>query len=262
MVLTEPFVVPPPSTADAGPVPLLFLISDTGGGHRGAARAVGEALDRRYPGRFAPVLCDPLRGPAVPWPLRLIAGWYGPVIRRAPWLWGAAYHACDSRAGMWLLERTLLRLAIGPVAAAASAGRPAAVVSFHPLTGQAAIEARNTAAPGAPVVTVVTDLARMHAAWRFPSADLVVSGWPPVASRFTSAPADRAAIRRSLGLDGQRFLRSCWRAVPRAAAASAGGPGRSCAASPMPAWSRSAATTAASSAGSAGARRGRAGDCG
>jgi 1,2-diacylglycerol 3-beta-galactosyltransferase len=206
MVSNQPFAAPPPSPAPGGPAPLLFLISDTGGGHRSAARAVGEALDRRYPGRFAPVLCDPLGGPAVPWPLRLITGWYGPVIRRAPWLWGAAYHACDSRAGMWLLERTLLRLANGPVAAAASGCRPAAVVSFHPLTGRAAIVARNTAVPGAPVVTVVTDLARVHAAWRCPPADLLVSGWPPVASPFTSAPADRASIRRSLGLDGPRFL--------------------------------------------------------
>jgi hypothetical protein len=45
------------------PLPLLFLIADTGGGHRSAARAVSQALDRMYPGRFAPVLCDPLGGP-------------------------------------------------------------------------------------------------------------------------------------------------------------------------------------------------------
>lgn len=206
MVLTQHFTAPPPAPPSGGQVPLLFLISDTGGGHRSAARAVSEALEHRYPGRFAPVLCDPLRGPATPWPLRLITGWYGPLIRRAPWLWGAAYHACDSRAGMWLLERTLLRLASNPVMAAATACRPAAVVSFHPLTGQAAIAARNTAVPGAPVTTVVTDLARVHAAWRSPRPDLLISGWPPVSATFTSAPADRASIRQSLGLDGQRFL--------------------------------------------------------
>src|SRR5580693_2152980 len=97
-------------------VPLLFLIADTGGGHRTAARAVGESLERAYPGRFAPVLCDPLGGPGSARLLRWVTGLYGPVVRRAPWLWGAAYHLCDSRPAAALLARTLLRLAHGPAA--------------------------------------------------------------------------------------------------------------------------------------------------
>ncbi|MGH3394031.1 MAG: MGDG synthase family glycosyltransferase, partial [Streptosporangiaceae bacterium] len=247
-VLTEHVVAAPPARlrpARRGPVPLLFLIADTGGGHRSAARAVAEALERRYPGRFAPVLCDPLGGPGSAWPLRLVTGWYGPVIRRAPWLWGAAYHACDSRPAMWLLERTLLRLATEPVSAAARVHRPAAVVSFHPLTGGAAVAARDRAVPAAPVITVVTDLARMHAAWRSAAPEVLVApapvmtagrlshrdsgqsrhrdrgrprdrdgggtltGWPPVTGRFAAGPASRAerlSLRRSLGLAEQRFL--------------------------------------------------------
>src|ERR1700678_2372841 len=114
-------------------VPLLFLIADTGGGHRTAARAVGQALDRLYPGRFAPVLCDPLGGPGSARLLRRVAGGYGPAIRSAPWLWGAAYHACDSRPAMRLLRWALLRFAERPVADAGRDVRPAAIVSFSPL---------------------------------------------------------------------------------------------------------------------------------
>lgn len=189
MVLTElvpaepgpaPARTGPSPACQPGPVPLLFLIADTGGGHRSAARAVTEALGRRYPGRFAPVLCDPLGGPGSAWPLRVVTGWYGPLIRRAPWLWGAAYHACDSRPAMWLLERTLLRPASSPVMAAAREHRPALVVSFHPLTGPAAIAARDRLVPGAPVVTVVTDLARMHTAWRSAHPDVLVAPAPVV----------------------------------------------------------------------------------
>jgi 1,2-diacylglycerol 3-beta-galactosyltransferase len=241
-VLTEPVQTEPVATAPPallrpvslrsprrGPVPLLFLIAETGGGHRSAARAVAEALERRHPGRFAPVLCDPLGGPGSAWPLRLVTGWYGPVIRRAPWLWGAAYHTCDSRPAMWLLGRTLLRLATEPVAAAARVYRPAAVVSFHPLTGGAAVAARDEAVPAAPVITVVTDLARMHAAWRSAGPDMLVApapamtdgrprhrdgggtvtGWLPVTGQFATGPAsraERASLRRSLGLAEQRFL--------------------------------------------------------
>jgi 1,2-diacylglycerol 3-beta-galactosyltransferase len=174
----------------ATPTPLLFLISDTGGGHRNAARAVGQALDRMHPGRFAPVLCDPLGGPGSARLLRWVSGLYGPAIRLTPWLWGAAYHVSNSRPAVGLLRRTLLRLADRPAAEAARAHRPAAIVSFHPLTGTAAVAARERSAPGTPVVTVVTDLARTHAAWRYADVDLIIA--PPAAGRDRGRPRRRA----------------------------------------------------------------------
>ena len=122
-------------------MPLLFLIADTGGGHRNAARAVGQALDRAYPGRFAPVLCDPLSGLGSARLLRWVVSMYGPATRLAPWLWGAAYHACNSSSAMALLGRTVLRLANRPAGDAVAAHRPAAIVSFHPLTCMAAVSA-------------------------------------------------------------------------------------------------------------------------
>jgi 1,2-diacylglycerol 3-beta-galactosyltransferase len=182
-----------PEIQDAGgatPMPLLFLISDTGGGHRNAARAVGQALDRMYPGRFAPVLCDPLGGPGSARLLRWVTGLYGPAIRLTPWLWGAAYYVSNSGPAVGLLRRTLLRLADRPAAEAARAHRPAAIVSFHPLTGTAAVAARERSAPGIPVVTVVTDLARTHAAWRYADVDLIIA--PPAAGRDRGRPRHRA----------------------------------------------------------------------
>jgi 1,2-diacylglycerol 3-beta-galactosyltransferase len=205
-------------------LPVLFLIADTGGGHRSAARAVGQALDRLYPGRFGPVLCDPLGGPGSARLVRWVTGLYGPAIRLAPWLWGAAYHATDSRAAAAVLRRTLLRLADRPALAAAG-HHPAAIVSFHPLTGAAAVAARDRAAPGSPTVTVVTDLARTHAAWRYGGTDLIVAPsagpaagggrpWlaagPPVTRDFWGGPLrrseERTALRRSLGVREDRFL--------------------------------------------------------
>ena len=200
-------------------LPLLFLVADTGGGHRNAARAVGQALERMYPGRFAPVLCDPLGGPGSARPLRFVAGLYGPATRLAPWLWGAAYHVCDSRPAMRVLRRTLLRLADRPAAAAAAEHRPVAVVSFHPLTGSAAVAAAR-GAPGVPAVTVVTDLARMHTAWRHADTDMIIAphhpgrgSWVaaglPVTREFWGGPLhgdERAILRRSLGLREEAFL--------------------------------------------------------
>jgi 1,2-diacylglycerol 3-beta-galactosyltransferase len=221
------------------PLPVLFLIADTGGGHRSAARAVGESLELAYPGRFAPVLCDPLGGPGSARPLRWVTGLYGPVVRLAPWLWGAAYYATNVRPAVWLLRRTLLRSADRAAAGAVRAHRPAAIVSFHPLTGMAAVWARDQAAPLAPVVTIVTDLAAMHVAWRYAGADLIIAP-PAVAARHRPAggrtrlsrlgqpacgawavaglpvghgfggaplsPARQASLRRSLGLAEGRLV--------------------------------------------------------
>jgi 1,2-diacylglycerol 3-beta-galactosyltransferase len=217
----------PAPGAGTQPMPLLFLIADTGGGHRSAARAVSQALDRAYPGVFAPALCDPLSGPGSARLLRWVTGLYGPAIRLAPWLWGAAFHACDSARVMNLLERTLLRLADGPALAAARAHRPVAVVSFHPLTGGAAIAARSQSAPGAVAVTVVTDLATMHAAWRRDGLDLIIA--PRAARAAPGQPGRRAdgqpgsaAGRRSRRTPGQPDRRAPGRPDRRAP----GQPGR------------------------------------
>ncbi|HJY01526.1 MAG TPA: hypothetical protein VJ351_12010, partial [Streptosporangiaceae bacterium] len=139
----------PPATA---PLPVLFLMADTGGGHRNAARAVGESLELAYPGGFAPVLCDPLGGPGSARLLRWVTRLYGPAVRLAPWLWGAVYYATNARPAVWLLRRTLLRPADRVAAGVARVHRPAAIVSCHPLTGMAAVWARDQAAPLAPVV--------------------------------------------------------------------------------------------------------------
>jgi len=110
-------------------------------------------------------------------------------------------------------------------------------VSFHPLTGTAAVAARERSAPGTPVVTVVTDLARTHAAWRYADVDLIIApaaarhggGRPcrpaqdggaavkgswvaaglPVTREFWGGPLlphERAILRRSLGLSENGFL--------------------------------------------------------
>jgi 1,2-diacylglycerol 3-beta-galactosyltransferase len=212
-------------------VSLLFLLADTGGGHRSAARAVGEALEQAYPGRFDLVLCDPLSGRGSCWLLRWITRLYGPLIRLAPWAWGAIYHACDSRWAMRLLQRTLLTLADRPVADAVAAHQPGAIVSFHPLTGGAAVKVRQRQCPEIPVLTVVTDLVTSHAAWRLGRVDrmaLPSATGLPVTSGFWRGPVpdgERARLRRSLGVRGRCFL-----AVLTGGAEGAGGMARRAAA--------------------------------
>lgn len=195
--------------ARPGPVPLLFLIADTGGGHRAAATAVAGALERGYPGRYAPVLCDPLSGPAAPRLLRLITRAYGPIVRLAPWLWGLLFHATDSGPAAWLLRRLLVTAAGRPLADALAAVPPAAVVSFHPLAGQIAARAwldRTPAGRTAALVSVITDLGVPHATWRTDGADLVVAapGGPAREAAAREEAAWEAAVRERATRAGRR----------------------------------------------------------
>ena len=172
------------------PARLLFLVAETGGGHLAAARAVDHALRQAFPGRFETVLHDPLP--------RWFTGLYGPVVRLAPWLWGAAYHGCDSRPAV----AGLLTLAERSVADAVARHRPEAIVSFHPLTGKA------TARHGVPTMTVVTDLVTVHTAWRCGDVDRIVfssQAGLPVAPAFSESP-ERPALRRKLGVRENRLL--------------------------------------------------------
>ncbi|GAC1314534.1 MAG: glycosyltransferase [Acidimicrobiales bacterium] len=222
---------PHPAVTDVtARIPLLFLISDTGGGHRAAARAVSDALEEAHPGRFEPVLVDPLGGEDSSKLLSFVTGLYGPSIRLAPWTWGAVYYAADSKLMMKILRNTILKFAERPVIEAVDELDPAAIVSFHPLVGKAAVAGGKRARVGTPVITVVTDLITPHTAWRFDRVDaLVVPSaavrWRchldgigsdrclelglPVGAPFTSGPArggaERAALRRRLGLPVDRF---------------------------------------------------------
>jgi 1,2-diacylglycerol 3-beta-galactosyltransferase len=214
------------------PLPLLFLIGDTGGGHRSAAAAVAQALDRLLPGQFVPVICDPLRGPDVPRLLRWFAGLYGPCIRLTPWLWWLFWRTSDSPRVLAAVRRTVMAPVYGSVARAAVASRPALIVAFHPMTADPAVRARDLAGPLSPVVTVITDLITAHLSWRDAAVDRVIVPSPemaeqyareakenaqelpadryvplglPVAAEFCQPPlsaAERNKLKRELGVNG------------------------------------------------------------
>jgi 1,2-diacylglycerol 3-beta-galactosyltransferase len=219
------------ATPEQPPLPLLFLIGDTGGGHRSAAAAVAQALERALPGRFVPVICDPLRGPDVPRLLRWFAGLYGPCIRLTPWLWWLFWRASDSPRVLAAVRRTIMAPVYGSVARAAETCRPALIVAFHPMTADPAVRARDRGGVLPPVITIITDLITAHLSWRdapvdrvvVPSAEMAarcakeegaktgaepdryVPLGLPVAAEFCHPPlgeAERKELKRELGVRG------------------------------------------------------------
>jgi 1,2-diacylglycerol 3-beta-galactosyltransferase len=211
-------------------VPLLFLISDTGGGHRSAAQAVGEALERQFPGQFEPVIADPLTGPGTPPGMRWFVSMYSPLIRLSPWLWHVSWRFSNRPWGLSIMYKTAFAPARATVTRAIDACRPAAVVAFHGMVTRPAVLARQRALPAVPVLTVITDLVTAHRAWREPRVDQIAvpspavgrscqaDGYPagrctdtglPVSAAFTAPPAtesERQALRAALGAMPDRFM--------------------------------------------------------
>jgi 1,2-diacylglycerol 3-beta-galactosyltransferase len=210
---------------------ILILMSDTGGGHRSAAQAIEQGLQRRAGEAVQVSVVDYLALSGFP------LSWARPgysVIIHHPWLWRIIFRATDRSILPALLHgpagglvRRAVRLAVQQV-------RPDIVVSVHPLATAPASDAldemsragaRRLAEP-LPLVVVVTDMVTIHPAWAAPRAEAVVAatekakktlvqfGVPeerisvlglPVDARCAETTASRQDLRRQLGWDEGRF---------------------------------------------------------
>ena len=195
---------------------ILFLFSDTGGGHRSATEAMIEALEREFPGRFDASMVDFFRE-YYPRPLRYAPEIY-PPISRMPQAWRFTFKAFDGRGR----ARAVTQVSYPYVRRAAQRlvrENPAdLIVSVHPLVNTHTVRAMRKSPR--PYVTVVTDLVSTHALWFDRRADLVVVATEearekavdygiaegnlrviglPVAERFHHALDDRDAWRERMG---------------------------------------------------------------
>jgi len=146
---------------------ILLAFSDTGGGHRAAATALREAFEA-LDSAVEVQLADPY-ALSDRWPFDRLAGAYPRVVNGAAWLWRAGF-ALTNRTGIAAVIQTLawpwLRTTFRRLVATT---RPDVIVSTHPLLSRPLAQA----APGVPLVVVVTDLASGHASWYERRATLV-----------------------------------------------------------------------------------------
>ncbi len=198
---------------------LLFLFSDTGGGHRSAAHAVAQAL-RSLHGEQAQVeLVDALAG-YTPWPFNRLGRIYPHLIRLRGWGWAAGYHLSDGPRRVRLLAEMFWTLARPGLLRLVREHPADAIVCCHPLLNHVLLRALAQAGEHTPLITLVTDLDTAHAFWFAPGIArcLVATGnvrrcaltagiqtervtvtGLPVDSKF-AAPQDRKLLRRKLGL--------------------------------------------------------------
>ncbi len=195
---------------------ILFLFSDTGGGHRSATEAIIEALDLEYPEQYDTKMIDFFRHYA-PLPLNYAPEIY-PHLSRYPKMWKLGYEASNGTRRirafydvMWpYLRRAVIKLLReNPVDL---------IVSVHQLVNIPLLRSRLKT--NIRFVTVVTDLVSTHSAWYHPGADLVIvptiparekalkSGLPnrkvvvigqPIAEKYVSQILTKDELRIKLG---------------------------------------------------------------
>ncbi len=196
----------------------LLLISDTGGGHRSAANAIVAALEED--GSFETRIEDVAAHCA--FPLTQLGLGYSMALRYAPPVYGALYYATNGRRRYRALVRFCEPLYRERLRDLFISYKPDVIISVHPLLNHAALRARDDAAMAhVPVVTVITDLGKVHESWLVANADAVVvparevyqralsRGVPsarlhllghPIHPKFDDVTGSKAILRKALGL--------------------------------------------------------------
>jgi 1,2-diacylglycerol 3-beta-galactosyltransferase len=152
---------------------VLFLMSDTGGGHRSAAEAIANALLHDFPDRYHVELVDVIERTAI-FPFNHVADWYLPFTTYAEFLWRLLFYLTNNRVVVrgsrrfvdLLMGRSLRRMLREQGADL--------VVSVHPVLNAAPYRALRATGSRAPFVTVVTDLFSAHRIWFNPAVDLTL----------------------------------------------------------------------------------------
>jgi 1,2-diacylglycerol 3-beta-galactosyltransferase len=205
---------------------ILFLYSDTGGGHRAAAQAIDSALRTVEGGaRVWTDHVDAFASCGV-FPLREGVASYGTMLKVQPSPYPAIYHLTNGRTrfrviselGMPFIRRNLRRML--------TSTRPDLVVSVHPLLNAFSRRLINAMRLDTQLVTVITDLVTIHHSWTaaaaadeyvVPSTEArtlcIERGIPascvhdlglPIRDGFYPAPAGTGAAKAALGLDPSR----------------------------------------------------------
>jgi 1,2-diacylglycerol 3-beta-galactosyltransferase len=173
----------------------LFLISDTGGGHRSAANAITAALDEiKEPFAFEHRIDDVAAHCS--FPLTELGRGYSMALRYAPPVYGALYYATNGRRRYRALVRFCEPLYRERLRDLFTSYKPDVIVSVHPLLNHAALRARNDAGmEHVPIVTVITDLGKVHESWLMPDADAVVVPAREVYERALSRAISPSRLR-------------------------------------------------------------------
>jgi len=195
---------------------ILFLFSDTGGGHRSAAQAIIEALEVYYPNRVTTEMLDFFVEYAPP-PFDMAVTTYAPMAQ-VPDLWELGYKLSNGKWRSKLVQEVLWPY-IHKAAERLVKEHPCDLfLSVHPIINTPLLRALGDQHD--PYVIVITDMVTTHALWYNNSATITLAPTEeakqrgvnigldperiqvvgqPIADKFRQPPAPKAELRKMLG---------------------------------------------------------------
>jgi len=152
---------------------ILYLFSDTGGGHRSAANALIKTVEEIM-GDNAPrqEMTDVFASSNKF--ISLLANLYAPVIKYCPFLWGALYHATNNKLSIVIMDKISDPFVSKKLQSLIKEKNPDIIVSVHPVTNHIAVKAMKRINHNVPLLTVVTDPVTFHRVWICPQVDKIV----------------------------------------------------------------------------------------
>ncbi|MCI0710748.1 MAG: glycosyltransferase [Chloroflexi bacterium] len=151
---------------------VLFLMSDTGGGHRAAAEAIRAAMEDLYPLRYRYQLVDVFKD-YTPFPFNQMPDFYPVWVNNSKLSWHLGYQMSNTRnRSKLILDSFQLSWRRGFVRLFEE-NQTDIVISVHPLFNRPAVKILNDIQQSRPpFMTVVTDLVSTHAFWYESRADV------------------------------------------------------------------------------------------
>ena len=195
---------------------ILFLFSDTGGGHRSATEAIIEALKLEFNDLITTQMVDIFQD-AAPRPLSYAPKMY-PYMVRVPEVWGFGYRLSNGNRRSKLIVESAYPYLRRKLRKVINHNPADMIVSVHPLANDPFLHALGKQRP--PFITVVTDLVTGHTMWYHQGVDLcmvpteaayqhaLLAGLKPeqvkiiglpVADRFCQPAGDKNSLRLGLG---------------------------------------------------------------
>ena len=140
---------------------VLFLMSDTGGGHRAAAEAIAEALHLKYGDKVDIELVDVFKSYS-PFPWNFMPEFYPWLISHGKSSWGMGYKLSNTPQRAKVLSRGMYLTVEARIKKMMREHPADVVVSVHSLLTPLAMQALYTRETRPPFVGVITDLVSTH----------------------------------------------------------------------------------------------------
>ncbi len=183
--------------ANANERTILFLIADTGAGHRSAANAIRNAISMISEKEQAEWLARQQNkteeaasvSSAPPtyrieivdvfeeysrFPLREAMKLYGPTIRYNPKIYGRIFNTSNDARGVLAVQTVATPLIHNGLIRLFTSVKPDIIVSIHPMLNHITVSTLRDLGLHIPFITVVTDLVSLHYSWFAPGADAYI----------------------------------------------------------------------------------------